>query len=141
LKVTWVKAYDRVDVNHQVCSAGPKCDRAIANTAPASAYEQKGEHEVSHLYQHEADAERCTAVYAQRMGVPAFLVTITPPLAIIRRADAWGVLDWSSRQLYLYASREEAALAVEPGRQLIATPIRQGMPTNQGTPQFGQVQS
>lgn len=104
-------------------------------------YDQKGEHEVSHLYQHEADAERCTAVYVQQMGVPAFLVTITPPLAIIRRADAWGILDWSSRQLHVYASREEAALAVEPGRQLIATPIRQGMPTNHGTPQFGQVQS
>ena len=95
-------------------------------------------YQVEHLYQHDADADRCVEIYHSHLGLPSLVVDLVPPLAAPRRSDMWALLDPSAKRLHLFTTPEfagAAALLCER-LEMIDSPIRQAMPVQHGIPQF-----
>lgn len=82
---------------------------------------------VEHLYQHRADALACAAKYISQLKQLAIVMTLAPPLSVVRAADTWVSPDYVAAQLSVIDEASGSALCA---------PIRQAMPVQRGVPQF-----
>lgn len=111
---------------------------AVIAAADTTAEEPGAAFTVRHIYQHRPEADGCAHQYRTALRRQALVAEMKPALAVARRGDMWAVPDWETKQLHLYASREEAQRYADQMRlMLIETPIRMAMPVQQGVPQFG----
>jgi len=91
----------------------------------------QSEYQVDHLYQHHADAKGCAEAYAAQLHTVALVAELVPPLAVSRRDDLWAVADLSTGTAQLRICGVDGA----PGARILS-PIRKGMPVQNGVPQF-----